>query len=236
MTENVKTQHDWQSPEYVEQWINYVASDGERRQLRLRRAASLLPLADLPHPRVLDLGGGYGEFSRQVLAEFPEAGVCLQDYSAPMLDRARSVLAEFGPRVVYRRCDLRDSTWIEQVEGPFDAVVSSLTTHNLGDPDAVRRVYGQVHSLLRPGGWFFNLDLVLDVVMSSSRTPLAALYARGSGHPHGAHVHEDAPGGARFAELTLEGNLAWLREAGFDEVDCVYKEFDQVFLAAHRRN
>jgi tRNA (cmo5U34)-methyltransferase len=137
--------------------------------------------------------------------------------------------------VVYRHCDLRDPSWVKEVEGPFDAVVSSLAVHNLGDPAAVRKVYGQVHSLLRPGGWFFNLDLLLDVVMSPPNSPLAALYAQGHGQPHDAHAHEDPSGGERFAELTLDGNLAWLREAGFDDVDCVRKEFDHVFLAAQRR-
>ncbi|MCQ4041042.1 methyltransferase domain-containing protein [Streptantibioticus rubrisoli] len=233
MTGNVKTQHDWQSAEYVKQWIDFAASAGEQRQLRLRRAASLLPLSRSHHVRVLDLGGGYGEFARQVLTEFPAATVCLQDYSAPMIDRAREVLAEFGQRVVYRHCDLRDPSWVKEVDGPFDAVVSSLAAHNLGDPVTVRKVYGQVHSLLRPGGWFFNLDLVLDVVMSPPNSPLAALYARGHGQRRDAH--EDTHSRERFTELTLEGNLGWLREAGFDDVDCVRKEFDHVFLAAHRR-
>jgi hypothetical protein len=34
MTENVKTQHDWQSAECLEQWIDFVASAGEHRRVR----------------------------------------------------------------------------------------------------------------------------------------------------------------------------------------------------------
>jgi SAM-dependent methyltransferase len=88
--------------------------------------------------RVLDLGGGYGEFSAQVLELLPRARVCLADHSVPILDRAKQRLVGFGDRVEFRVCDLRDPAWTTQVGGLFDAVVSSLTIHNLGDPVAIR--------------------------------------------------------------------------------------------------
>jgi ubiquinone/menaquinone biosynthesis C-methylase UbiE len=81
--------------------------DAQHRPL-LRQAVGLLPFAPDASVRVLDLGGGYGEFSTQVLDLFSQARVCLADYSVPMIERAQQRLAPFGDRMAYRVCDLRD--------------------------------------------------------------------------------------------------------------------------------
>jgi tRNA (cmo5U34)-methyltransferase len=129
---------------------------------------------------VLDLGGGYGEFSAQVLDLFSQARVCLADYSAPMIERAQQRLASFGDRVQYRVCDLRDPAWPTVVGGPFDAVVSALAIHNVGERAAIRRVFADVAGLLGPGGCFFDLDLVLDVPLAAAGSALSELYPRGA--------------------------------------------------------
>lgn len=125
--------------------------------------------------RVLDLGGGYGEFSSPVLDLFPRARVCLADYSAPMVERAKRRFAAFGDRVEYRVCDLRDPAWPAQVGGPFDAVVSALTLHNLGEPAAIRRAFADVAGLLHPGGCFLDFDLVLTVRFAAAGSALGEL-------------------------------------------------------------
>jgi ubiquinone/menaquinone biosynthesis C-methylase UbiE len=50
-----------------------------------------------------------------VLDLFPQARVCLQDYSVPMVERAKQRLAQFGDRVEYQVCDLWDPKWPAQV-------------------------------------------------------------------------------------------------------------------------
>lgn len=231
---HIGAHHDWHSESYVRDWISRdITRDSERRPL-LRWAASLLPLGSEP-ARVLDVGGGYGEFAGQVLAEFPRVGVCVQDYSATMLDHARANLEEFADRVTYLHSDLMDPGWVQAVSGPFDAVVSALAIHNLGAGNEIRPLYAAVYSLLAPGGWFFNLDLVLDVLRSPADSPLAELYARATlptsvgdchDHDHGPRVIPGAP--------SLEDHLDWLREVGFSDVNCVRKHLSEVFLAARR--
>ncbi len=76
-------EHDWLSGEYVDEWIrNDVTRDAERRP-KLRRAAALLPFNRGCAIEVVDIGGGYGEFTRQVLEEFPVSSVVLHDFSKP---------------------------------------------------------------------------------------------------------------------------------------------------------
>ncbi len=228
--------HHWHSSSYVDDWIDGATDHDEQRRPLLHQAARLLPFAADAPARVLDLGGGYGEFSAQVLDQFPQARLCLADYSAPMLERARQRLAEFGDRVEYQVCDLRDPAWTTQVGGLFDAVVSALTIHNLGEPVAIRRAFADVTGLLRPGGCFFDLDLVLDARLAPAASALRELYDRGApshhfgpdteDHHHELHSNVVVP--------TLEDHLCWLREAGFVEVDCVWKQFSEVFLCGFR--
>ncbi|MGH3529823.1 MAG: class I SAM-dependent methyltransferase, partial [Pseudonocardiaceae bacterium] len=216
--------HHWHSSSYVDDWIDGATSHDEQRRPVLHQAARLLPFAAEAPVRVLDLGSGYGEFSAQVLGLFPRASVCLADYSVPMLERAKQRLVGFGDRVEFRVCDLRDPAWTTQVGGVFDAVVSSLTIHNLGEPVAIRRAFVDVAGLLCPGGCFFDLDLVLDARFAPATSALGELYARGAPSHHfgpdtDEHHHELDP---NVVVPTLEDHLCWPREGGFVEVDCVW--------------
>lgn len=234
MAQQVGEHHDWHSAEYVEKWINGDASRDASRRPRLASTTALLPFSEVDQVRILDVGGGYGEFTNQLLAKFAKARVCLQDFSAPMLSHARRRLAAADGRVDYVECDLRDEQWAEKVGGPFDAVVSSLVIHNV-DSDTIRRVYRQIHDLLRPRGWFFNIDLIFDVELFQSSGALASLYARAMGED-GAEWYErhdyDETAGREVPGVSQ--HLTWLREAGFAAVDIPWKDFSEVFFAAHR--
>jgi ubiquinone/menaquinone biosynthesis C-methylase UbiE len=151
--------HDWHSPEYVDGWIsNDVTRDAERRPA-LRKVAELLPFARDAEVRILDVGGGYGMLTREVLEELPNSRVVLHDFSEPMFDQARARLGPLVDRVEFVRADLRDPSWVESVGGPFDAVVSSIAIHNVRDPDRIRAIYAEIRSIVADGGCFANLDL-----------------------------------------------------------------------------
>jgi tRNA (cmo5U34)-methyltransferase len=218
----------WQSESFVDEWIDSDATHDHDRRPQLRWAASLLPLSCTEPVRVLDVGGGYGVFAGQVLAEYPNATVCVQDFSVPMLDKARDRLAEYPGRVEYQLSDLTDPDWFAGLDVPFDAVVSSFAIHTLLIGKAIRSVYSAVHGLLRPGGWFFNLDFVLDVLTLPPDAPQISIYSRA--FPD--WQERDHPAVPGMPGLTDQ--LNWLTEAGFDGVDCVRKELAEVFLIAHR--
>src|SRR5215471_9321373 len=97
--------HDWHSEQYVTDWIAHdVTRDGERRP-RLQQM-----LAAAPYPReadieVLDVGGGYGVVTEELLKRFPKARVTLQDYSQPMLAEARRRLAAHAAQLTYVTVD-----------------------------------------------------------------------------------------------------------------------------------
>jgi ubiquinone/menaquinone biosynthesis C-methylase UbiE len=151
--------HDWHSPGYVAQWIaRDVTRDEERRQ-RLREMLRAAPYAADADITVLDVGGGYGVVSEEVLRHFSRSVVTLQDYSQPMLDQARERLSGFPGRVKYALGDLRDPAWTAAVGGPFDLAVSAIAIHNLRDRGDIAACYRAIAGVTKPGGMFLDYDL-----------------------------------------------------------------------------
>jgi 2-polyprenyl-3-methyl-5-hydroxy-6-metoxy-1,4-benzoquinol methylase len=151
--------HDWHSQNYVDEWIaRDLSRDDERRQ-RLRGMLAAAPFAADAEITVLDVGGGYGVVTEEVLRAFPRAVVTLQDYSQPMLDQARQRLAKYGARVKYAVGDLRDPTWAEGVGGPFDLAASAIAIHNLRDLGQIAACYRAIAGALKPAGDFLDYDL-----------------------------------------------------------------------------
>jgi ubiquinone/menaquinone biosynthesis C-methylase UbiE len=156
--------HDWHSADYVSGWITHdVARDPDRRPL-LRRMLSFAPFPRESELHVLDVGGGYGVVTEEVLTAFPAARVTLQDYSQPMLDQARRRLIGHSDQLACVICDLTDPSWPPAVGGPFDLAVSASALHNLRDSEKIFACYRAIHGLLKPGGWFLNCDRFVEGV------------------------------------------------------------------------
>ena len=161
--------------------------------------------------RVLDLGTGDG----RLLALVGAGGVGL-DFSPAMLDAARARFAQRDDVTIVEH-DL-DEPLPAAALGTFDAVVSSFAIHHLSH-ERKRSLYGEVFSLLVPGGWFCNLEHV------ASPTPaLHAAFLAAAGSP------EDPSNKL----LDVETQLGWLRELGFDDVDCFWKWRELALLAGRR--
>ena len=195
-------EHDWHSGEYVDWWITRDQSrDAERRE-RLKAMLSHADVAADAEFAVLDVGGGYGVVSEEVLTVFPHARIVLQDYSAPMLDAARERLGGFGDRVSFVLADLTDAGWVDRVVdeagGPFDLAVSAIVIHNLRQLDLIADAYRDVAQVLKPGGAFLDYDLFF----------------------------EDIGG--------IDHHVALLRDAGFAQVDCLWRQPPLATLKARK--
>jgi tRNA (cmo5U34)-methyltransferase len=197
----------WGDPERVAEYLS--------REIPHRQVAEGMLLEALPArvERFLDLGSGDGRLLAIVLDRHPEATGVGIDASEPMLARAARRF-EGDSRVDLRRHDL--GLPLEEAES-FDAVVSGLAIHHLED-ERKRELFGEVNSLLRPGGCFASLDLV-----AASSSQLHERFLREIGR------EEDDPAD-RLADLGSQ--LGWLRKAGFAEVDCHFKWLELALMVA----
>lgn len=158
------SEHDWHSPSYVDWWIGRDRDRDAVRRQRLRNMLTHAPVAKNAEISVLDIGGGYGVVSEEVLSAFPHARITLQDYSEPMLAEARKRLAASAGRVGFVYADLLDPAWTERVGGPFDIAVSAIAIHNLRDVASIASVYRGIAGLLNPGGAFLDYDLFFESI------------------------------------------------------------------------
>jgi len=163
--------------------------------------------------RILDLGTGDGRLLALLRIDRREMlGVGL-DFSEPMLKAARKRFTDDG-RIELVGHDLAEPL---PALGRFDAVVSSFAIHHL-EHERKRSLYGEVVDLLEPGGVFANLE---HVASPTHRLHLAFFAAIGE-------PLEDEDPSDRL--LDVETQLGWLRELGFDDVDCYWKWLEMALL------
>ena len=178
--------------------------------------AALLEFVPAAAPRVLDLGTGDGHVLAMVRdVRTVDAGVAV-DFSDEMLGRARARFAD-APVVTVVAHDLDDSLPADL--GVFDVVVSAYAIHHLAH-ERKRALYAEVRDHLAPGGVFCNLDHVASPTPTLHAAFLAALSCA-----------DDDPSNQL---LDVETQLRWLRELGYQEVDCHWKWRELALLAGRR--
>jgi SAM-dependent methyltransferase len=150
--------HDWHSQAYVTDWVAGDDARADERKPIIDRLIAAVPFARDAAIEVLDVGGGAGAITAAVLEAFPNAKVVLQDYSEPMLARARERVSAHAARVRYAVSDFKDPGWANQVGGPFDLIVSGIAIHNLYDLPAIADCYEAIRSLTKSGGCFLDYD------------------------------------------------------------------------------
>ncbi len=163
--------------------------------------------------RILDLGTGDGRLLALLQRDRPEMLGVGVDFSEPMLEAARRRFAG-DERITLVEHDLAEPL---PALDRFDAVVSSMAVHHL-EHNRKRSLYGEIFDLLEPGGVFANFE---HVASPTQRLHLAFFEAIGE-----PLEHEDPSDRL----LDVETQLGWLRENGFDDVDCYWKWLEMALL------
>ncbi|WP_193046721.1 class I SAM-dependent methyltransferase [Mycolicibacterium baixiangningiae] len=98
---------------------------------------ALAEIADVPDPKVLELGAGHGGLSRRLLDAHPTAEVTVTDLDeASVAAMAESELGA-DPRA---RVKVMDATAIDADDGAFDLAVFALSFHHLPPAAAARAI------------------------------------------------------------------------------------------------
>jgi tRNA (cmo5U34)-methyltransferase len=193
--------HDWHDHTKVDEYLARVGTLAPR----LAGEAAMVEVLPTAPERVADLGCGDGRLTALVLDARPNVvEVVAVDTSPPMLEKARERFAA-DARVQVVEHDLAESV---ADLGPLDLVVSGFAIHHLEDARK-RALFAEVATQLRPQGVFANLEVV------QSATPeLHAAFRAAIGRA------EDDPADKL---VDVETQLEWMRDAGLQQVDCLWR-------------
>jgi SAM-dependent methyltransferase len=208
----------WTSANHVDDYLVRAASIPHRSE----GESALLEFIPASTRRILDIGTGDGRLLALVKAALTASGQ--QKVEAVAIDFSPAKLAAVRKRFA------EDST-VSIIQhnldeplpalGLFDAVVSSFAIHHLVDTRK-RDLYAEVFAVLNPGGVFCNLE---HVSSPSERLHDETL------HLLGKTRETDDPSNKL---LDVETQLRWLREIGFQDVDCHWKWREFAMLAGRK--
>lgn len=208
--------------------------DEQRRKLipcfeDLYRIATTLAVLENDTPSVLDLGAGTGLMSSFILQKYPKLKLTLIDLSDGMLEIARARFSNHS-NIKYIASDYTEFDYSE----PYDLVISSLSIHHMIDSEK-QELFQKLYSIMTPGSIFINVDQVL-----GNTDYLETLYKSDWKN----HIENS---GLDLVEIssamertkldrmsTLDHQLQWLTEAGFSDVDCIYKYYNFVVMFARK--
>jgi tRNA (cmo5U34)-methyltransferase len=183
---------------------------------------------------VLDLGAGTGLFSQHVFTKYPHARFVLCDLAPKMLEVARERFHGYQDQFEYILTDYREF----QDARRYDLVISSLSIHHLMDDEKVK-LFGDVYRSLEEKGIFINVDQIKgptpDMQEFYWANWLEKVREKGAAEEQ---IKASIQRRTKYdRDATLIDQLKWLLEAGFSNVDCIYKNtFIGVFYASKAFN
>jgi len=240
----MKQGESWKNKELVSAYLDGIRGGIPLANEQVDVALRLVAATDVPIRRVLDIGCGDGFLGAVLLQRYPEAHAVFVDHSEPMLEAAREKLAALGSRVTIERADLASPDWRRATgSGSFDVAISGFAIHHLTD-ERKRALYGEVFELLTPGAHFLNSEHVSSATLwledVFNDTLIDAFYEHG--HAQGRKVtREDVareyvhrPAREDNILASVEAQCGWLREIGYQDVDCYLKLFELAVFGGRR--
>src|SRR5688572_23042548 len=240
------TDEVWKLPAIVNRFLSSRASI-PLAQEQIGIMMSILKTRREPVENFLDLGCGDGILGAAILGEYPSAHGLFVDFSEPMLDQARIQLKEHASQLVFENLDYGEPAWVKQMQAyrPFDAIVSGYSIHH--QPDVRKRsIYEEIYSLLKPGAWFVNMEHIA----AESQT---AVDLFNDHHIDAWYEREQKSGGTKTRQeisdifmnrpdkdanilLSVNTQCDWLREIGYEQVDCYFRIYELAIFGGRKPN
>ena len=238
------TDEVWKLPSIVNRFLSSRAAI-PLAQEQIGIMMSILKSNAKPVENFLDLGCGDGILGAAILGEYPKSRGVFADFSEPMLEQARAQLKDYAGQLVFENLDYGDKAWVNRIQpqGPFDAVVSGYSIHH--QPDIRKReVYAEIYSLLQPGGWFINIEhiaaesklatdlfnqRIIDVWYDKEQKSGSTKTKREVTDTFMNRPDKDAN-----ILLSVNTQCNWLREIGYEEVDCYFRVYELAVFGGYR--
>lgn len=182
----------------------------------------------------IDLACDGGTITAAILDEYPQVTCVLVEDSARRLEATRQRLGPLSERVTFRAARYATPGWTQQALefAPYDVVIAGAEVWPIPD-GRKREIFREIHQILTPGGLLLNFehvasatrwtesamdDQVIDLIFGEfirngkkkARTQVAREF-----------YERVKPDGERHAPLEVQCD--WLREVGFESVECFLK-------------
>lgn len=181
----------------------------------------------------LDVGSG-AMIAAAILDEYPSAHAVVLERSGKRLEATQRQVGQAENRVSFQSAPFEKAEWVQEAASlaPYDLITCGVELPLL--PDARQRpFFREMYGLLRPGGFFLAMQYVAsatrwtqsrwddqmietifgEFIREDEKAPRTAI-ARAYYEQIDARARHVAP---------LEVQCDWLRETGFENVDCFLK-------------
>jgi tRNA (cmo5U34)-methyltransferase len=172
---------------------------------------------------VIDFGCGTGTIAKAMKIKYPEAFISCLDIAENMLKVAEDKLRQLN-NITYIHSDVD----CFEFDKSYDLMVSSLALHHLRTDESKYKFYKKCYDNLKPGGLFFNADVVLassDALQKVYMKRWIDFMRKNVSEEEIENVwlptyyNEDCP-------VKLTDHLKWMYEIGFKEVDVIWKYYN----------
>jgi tRNA (cmo5U34)-methyltransferase len=236
-------QHNkWEKKEIVGIYLEGVRGAIPGASLQLEVLSKIINMwCPLPF-RILDLGCGDGVLGRMLVEEHAAAHVTFTDVSAPMLESAKKKISD-NARATLAKADFSTPDWINEIDSraSFNVIVSGFAIHHQPD-DRKRELYTEIYGLLSEGGVFLNLDQVSSANPSGIEIFDSFFFDNIRRFQNkvslGKTIHEIEEAYYQDKKdnipAPIEKQCQWLRDIGFQDVDCFFKVFELALFGGRK--
>ena len=109
--------HEWDSSEYVRQWVEDGDKTDPQRAEQVTALVGLIQRSAEECIEVLDLGAGYGIVTREILTAYPNARVVCLDGSGEMLKHGKARLVDWQDQLSFVVASFDSLNWLASPAG-----------------------------------------------------------------------------------------------------------------------
>lgn len=173
---------------------------------------------------ILELGCGTGNLTQQLATVFPKSRLTVVDLSPEMLEQTKQKLHNLPNPLETVNGSFMD---LDLPENHFDLIISSIALHHLSDEEKPA-MYQHIYRWLKPGGKFRCADGCRFLPAEPIHTAVLERWWAWSKELGAKEEEVSAWKEHHFAYDHLSSvpeHLDWLKEAGFQYIDCYWRNF-----------
>ena len=216
--ENVKEHFEEEAEEFDRTILKLIPKYNEM----INSMLSVIPYESSDEFKVLDLGCGTGNVTKNVKNKFPMSKISCIDIAENMIEMAKIKLKNYS-NIKFYTGDFSEFNF----EGNYDVVVSCLALHHIRTDEEKKQLYTRIYDVLKHGGLFLNSDSVLGSTESLNKIYRKKWIEFMLQNVSQEEIKEKWLATEKKEDFPapLTNHLKWLIETGFESIDVVWKYY-----------